>query len=319
MENITEYLNNTVPQRALQDELNTGILVKVIFSMTLCLIFLYVNGIMLFTLSTRSTFRETSRYILFAHMLFNDSIQLLTSMLLYIFASVSLHFITGVCAILFLIASITYCNSPLNLAMMALERYIAICFPLRHSEIATPKRTGMAIGVIWFFGSMNDIIRIMIILITEPLYFLSSVHCTTKKLFRRKMLLDVSTAFTALYFVAVTLIIIYTYVAIMLEARSVSCEKISVTKARNTVLLHFFQLALCLTSFLHGVMETLASNLDGSVFLTLQYILFIVLIIFPRCLSPLIYGLRDESFRPLVKYYFMFALRNRVKPHSVTI
>ncbi|MBN3311213.1 OPRM protein, partial [Amia calva] len=314
---MTEYLNNTVPQRAL--ELNTGILVKVIFSMTLCLIFLYVNGIMLFTLSIRSTFRETSRYILFAHMLFNDSIQLLTSTLLYIFSSVNLYLLTGVCAVLFLIASITYCNSPLNLAMMALERYIAICFPLRHSKIATPTRTGTAIGVMWFFSSLKDIICILNILVNEPLYFLTSVHCTSNIIFRRKILFDVSTAFTALYFVAVTLIIIYTYVAIMLEARSVSSGKVSVTKARNTVLLHFFQLALCLTSFLYGVLESLASNLDGSVFLTIQYILFIVLIIFPRCLSPLIYGLRDESFRPLVKYYFMFALSNRVKHHSDTI
>ncbi|MBN3311212.1 OPRK protein, partial [Amia calva] len=263
--------------------------------MILCLIFLCVNGIMLFTLSTKNTFRETSRYILFAHMLFNDSIQLLTSMLLYIFASVSLHLITGVCAIILLISSTTYYNSPLNLAMMALERYIAICFPLRHSEIATPTRTRVVICVIWFFGSLNECIRILIILITEPLYFLSSIHCADSQLLRSTLLLDVNAAVTAFYFVSVALIIIYTYVAIILEARFVSCEKASVTKARNTVLLHLCQFALCLTSFLHGVMETLASNLDGSVFVSIQYTLFVVLIVFPRCLSPLIYGLKMRT------------------------
>ncbi|KAJ8383230.1 hypothetical protein SKAU_G00040080 [Synaphobranchus kaupii] len=103
---------------------------------------------MLFTLNRKAAFQGVSRYILFGHMLFADSIQLLCSMFSYLIAVVKVYMSNGLCVILLLPASITIRIAPLNLAVMALERYSAICFPLRHADIATSKWTGVAIAVV---------------------------------------------------------------------------------------------------------------------------------------------------------------------------
>ncbi|KAJ8392120.1 hypothetical protein AAFF_G00079260 [Aldrovandia affinis] len=154
-------------------------------SLVLVLFFVYVNCVMLVTLKIKATFQGVSRYILFGHMLFADSLQMIWSMVSYLIAMAKLYTSNGLCVILVLLPSITLYIAPLNLAVMALERYSAICFPLRHAEIST-----------------------------------------------------------------MGFIVIYTYFAIMVEAKSASSDKSKATKARNTVLLHLIQLGLCLSSFM---------------------------------------------------------------------
>lgn len=60
-------------------------------------------------------------------------------------------------------------NSPLNLAGMAVERYIAICLPLHHVRMCTVRRAYALIALIWgvsFIPAASDII---IVLATQPL------------------------------------------------------------------------------------------------------------------------------------------------------
>ncbi|KAJ8383234.1 hypothetical protein SKAU_G00040120 [Synaphobranchus kaupii] len=218
---------------------------------------------MLFTLNRKAAFQGVSRYILFGHMLFADSIQLLCSMFSYLIAVVKVYMSNGLCVILLLPASITIRIAPLNLAVMALERYSAICFPLRHADIATCKWTGVAIGVVWVLGSLNALIRFFLFITIGPPFFVVQAYCRKGNLFNLKLYSDMNKAFTIVYFVSVSLIIVYTYVAIMLEAKSVSSDKSKATKARNTVLLHLIQLGLCLSSFAVGVLNALTSRLEG--------------------------------------------------------
>ncbi|KAJ8358578.1 hypothetical protein SKAU_G00151030 [Synaphobranchus kaupii] len=58
------------------------------------------------------------------------------------------------CFIVLIIADITSKNTPLNLAGMAIERYIAICDPLHHAQVCTVHRTYIAIGVSWGVGAV---------------------------------------------------------------------------------------------------------------------------------------------------------------------
>ncbi|MGH0181498.1 UNVERIFIED_CONTAM: hypothetical protein FKN15_012083 [Acipenser sinensis] len=309
-----QSLDSLIHQQDLMVEKDWVFVLKVIFALATPIFFIYVNCIMLFTLYSKASFQETSRYILFAHMLFNDSILLLTSVLLYILALACQHIMRGLCVFLVLISGTTFINSPLNLAVMALERYIAICLPLRHGEISTPKRTGVVIGIIWVLSSLEYVSDLLAVLATQPSsFFLLPVYCTREMLFGMKWQPVMRQVFDCLFFLLVSCIIIYTYVAIMLQARSVSSDKASVSKARNTVLLHGVQLLLCLSSFLYGVIEVMLARLEGSSFIHMRYVSFMVLIILPRCLSPLIYGLRDENFRKLFKYYFTFA-SSKIKP-----
>ncbi|XP_041088526.1 odorant receptor 131-2-like [Polyodon spathula] len=307
-------LDSLIHQQEFVVEKDWVFVLKAAFAVATPVFFIYVNCIMLFTLYSKASFRETSRYILFAHMLFNDSILLMSSVIHYILATAFQHIMRAACIFLVIITGTTFINSPLNLAVMALERYIAICLPLRHAEITTPKRTGVVIGVIWVLSSLEYMSDLLAVFSTQPSsFFLLPVYCTREKLFGLKWQPVMRQVFDCLFFLFVSCIITYTYVAIMVQARSASSDKASASKARNTVLLHGVQLLLCLSSFLYGVIEVLLARLDGSSFICLRYISFVVLILFPRCLSPLIYGLRDEKFRKLFKYYFTFA-SSKIKP-----
>uniref|UniRef100_A0A3B1JAP5 G-protein coupled receptors family 1 profile domain-containing protein n=1 Tax=Astyanax mexicanus TaxID=7994 RepID=A0A3B1JAP5_ASTMX len=202
-----------------------------------------------FTCSSRKpVFKESSRYILFAHMLFNDTVHLILTFFLFVFAVIF----------------------------------------LKHTEIATQKRTCIAIGFVWLLGSINILIDIITAAILDPRFFNAEMYCSREQLFYRLWQPEVFSVFIGFYFVSVTLIIIFTYISIMITARSVSSNKDSAKKAHRTVLLHFIQLGLSV----------------NSLYLHVQYVNFLFLLILPRYLSPLIYGLRDDAIRPLFKHYF---------------
>lgn len=109
--------------------------VKAALSMLPCFFFLYVNAIMMFALLKKPLLLESSRYILFGHLLMCDSVQLLLTMLLYIFAVMMVRMINYVCVFVSLLAAVTVKMSPLNLAVMSLERYVAVCLPRRGRRV----------------------------------------------------------------------------------------------------------------------------------------------------------------------------------------
>ncbi|XP_039549614.1 odorant receptor 131-2-like [Pimephales promelas] len=303
-------------QQIFNQDMDAGLSTKTAVAVLTSLFFIFVNCVMLFALGSKRVFHETARYILFGHMLMNDSVLLLVSILLYTLAQCFLPIPKSICTLLVFISHCTFRNAPLTLALMSLERYVAICFPLRHCNIATPKRTGIAIGIIWFLSSINIITDIIFVLTVNPSHLVGILFCTLEKLFLFKWQLDKYQAFDVLYFVSVAVIIIFTYISIMITARSVSSDKDSAKKALRTVLLHLIQLGLCLTSFLYITIERtlyIMTGTNSSLFINLRYLNFLIILILPRCLSPLIYGMRDEAVWPLFKYFFCYR-SGKVKP-----
>ncbi|XP_017553975.1 odorant receptor 131-2-like [Pygocentrus nattereri] len=294
--------------------LNEKTITKYVVVMLLPSFFIYVNGVMLFALRSKRVFKESPRYILFAHMLFTDSVHLFFSSMLYCFALVLLKVVTAGCAIIVFVSGTTFFIAPLNLAVMSLERYVAIHFPLRHTEIATRKRTYIAIILIWCISSINVMFDVLLGVVMDRNFLTSLVFCTRERLFIKPWQLDVYYGFNTFYLVSVTLIIIFTYISIMITARSVSSNKDSAKKAYRTVLLHFIQLCLCLTAFLYSTIERAAAMLGSTtLFLDLRYLSYLFILVLPRCLSPLIYGLRDEALRPLFIYYFHYG-KGKIRP-----
>ncbi|XP_067280465.1 odorant receptor 131-2-like [Pseudorasbora parva] len=306
----------TYHQQIFYQNMDVGLNTKSAVAVLTSLFFVFVNCVMLFALGSKRIFQETPRYILFGHMLMNDSVLLLVSIIMYILAQFFLPIPKSLCTLLSFICYCTFRNAPLTLAVMSLERYVAICFPLRHCSIATTKKTGIALGIIWFLSSVHIIVDIIFVLTVDPNYLTSIIFCTFEKLFLYKWQLDKYQAFDVLYFVSVAVIIIFTYISIMITARSASSDKDSAKKALKTVLLHLIQLGLCLTSFLYATIERTLYMMTGtnpSLFVNLRYLSVLIILILPRCLSPLIYGMRDEAVWPLFKYFFCYR-SGKVKP-----
>ncbi|XP_061072308.1 odorant receptor 131-2-like [Conger conger] len=255
MENASTISSNA------QEYLSDSHLLRFGFSLIPVVFFTYLNCVMLFTLKRKAAFQGVPRYILFGHMLLADSLQFLCSMISYLIAVVKVYMTNGLCGVFLSLANITNHISPLNLAVMALERYSAICFPLRHAEIATSKWTGVAIGVVWVLGSLNPVTQFFMYLAIGPPFAVVQVYCG-QRTFSLKLFTNMNKVFTAVYFVLVGFIIIYTYIAIMVEAKSASSDKSKAAKARNTVLLHLIQLGLCLSSLSVTPLSALASRLE---------------------------------------------------------
>ncbi|XP_017553982.1 odorant receptor 131-2-like [Pygocentrus nattereri] len=302
-------VNAFLYQNLIKSELDGGNIVKLVVAILTTLFSVYVNCIMLYALMSKRVFKESPRYILFAHMLFNDSVHLILSTMMYVLALAFLKLAKAVCSLIMFISTTTFLNAPLNLAVMSLERYVAIRFPLRHAEIATQKRTYIAICFVWLFGSANILTDIIFAAVMDPNFFYMQMYCFRDQIFIKQWQLDLYNGCNIFYFVSVTVIIIFTYISIMLTARSMSSNKDSAKKAHRTVLLHLIQLGLCLTSFVYGSIERalyLMAGSDTALFKHLRYLNFLIVLIVPRCLSPLIYGLRDDAVRPLFKYYFCY-------------
>ncbi|KAJ7995996.1 hypothetical protein DPEC_G00232500 [Dallia pectoralis] len=277
------------------------------------MLFIYINLTMMFILWSRTLFRHVARYTLFAHMLFNDTVLLAISLILYLLGNFRVLVSRVACACMVLVSSGTFTNGPLNLAVMSLERYTAICFPLRHSELATPRRIQQAVVLVWALGLVNMLIDVCALFLTGPSFFLSPVICSIEQLETAEWQQEKAKAINVLLFVVVTAVLIFTYVAIMLEARSASSsDPRSAQRALNTVLLHVLQLGLSLLSFLYVVFEALLVKLPLAFFAPLRYINFLVVLVLPRCLSSIIYGLRDKAFRAAFRQHFICSSFRRV-------
>ncbi|KAI5096541.1 odorant receptor, family H, subfamily 132, member 4, partial [Silurus meridionalis] len=271
------------------------------------LLFIYINIVMLFTLRTKAIFRETPRYILFTHMLLNDTIHLLIALLLYMLSSLYFVMVRAACACIVILSTSTFVNAPLNLALMSLERYTAICFPLRHTELATPARVYAAVAMVWVLG-LTDVLTdvFALFLLSEPSYYLSPTVCTIAQLIVAPWQQGRSVIFKALLFIIVAIVLLYTYVAILRQARNASSNTSSAQKALRTVILHSLQLGLSLMSFLYEYIESMILSLPLAIYIQVRFFIFFVVLILPRCLSSLIYGLRDDTFRPLFKLNFLY-------------
>ncbi|KAJ7995998.1 hypothetical protein DPEC_G00232520 [Dallia pectoralis] len=228
-----------------------------VLALGIYMLFIYINMAMMFTLWRKPSFRHIARYMLFAHMLFNDTVLLAMSLILYLLGNFCVLVSRVVCAFMVLVSSCTFTNAPLNLAVMSLES---------REQLSTA-------------GWQQEKAKAMNVLL----------------------------------FVVVTAVLIFTYVAIMLEARSASSsDPRSAQRALNTVLLHVLQLGLSLMSFLYAELEALLVKLPLVFFAPLRYTNFLVVLVLPRCLSSIIYGLRDKAFRAAFRQHFICSSFRRV-------
>ncbi|XP_053188073.1 odorant receptor 131-2-like [Scomber japonicus] len=296
-----------------------GLLERVIFSTLTtvpCCVFLFINVIMLFTLRSKPVFCETSRYILLYNLLFADTVLLALSQLLYIISTCRLRLTYPVCGFLVMLTNVVTDISPLTLVVMSLERYVAVCYPLRHATIINTRNTGVAIGVVWTFSSLNVFIQVLLLL-DFPFEDLESERMKSfcvKEMLLGPMSDHYNKAYTCFVFISASIAIISSYIGVMIAARSASTDKASADKVRNTLLLHLVQLGLSLSSTMHNPFLIVISKVvDMTVFIRIQIVVYVCIFIFPRCLSALIYGIRDQTIRPILVYHLCCRLKLRAK------
>ncbi|XP_038551955.1 odorant receptor 131-2-like [Micropterus salmoides] len=299
-----------------RDTFTTAVTKNVIVT-ALCISINYINGTLVHTFRKHQIFNSNPRYILFIHLVINDMMQLFLSTLLHIISYALYTISVPFCLILLIITILTTLNTPLNLAGMAVECYIAICIPLRHGQICTIKKTCILIGLIWVASAFSILPDLFILLATEPLqFFHSSVLCARDYVFRSPYSLKKRDASHIVCLVLVWLTLVYTYFRILFAAKEATAD---IRKARNTILLHGFQLLLCMLTYVRPMFEEGLLYLLPNQLLDIRFACYVIVQILPRFVSPIVYGLRDQTFRTYVKRHLLCKVSIRNHPETVTM
>ncbi|XP_061902684.1 odorant receptor 131-2-like [Entelurus aequoreus] len=219
-----------------------------------CLVFLFINAVMMLTLKRKRVFRETSRYILLFHLLLADTLLMASSQVLYLCYTYRILLTYPQCGVLVMLTIMTNDISPMVLVVMSLERYVAVCHPLRHAAIITVRNTGAAVLSVWIL-SLLQVVTLVLVLLRFPFDQLETLKmpepCSSSRIFLLPVLYDCRTSFTALLFTSACLLTVCSYIGVVVAARSASRsqrDKESARKAQKTLLLHLLQLGLILLS-----------------------------------------------------------------------
>ncbi|KAM5180509.1 odorant receptor 131-2-like [Mantella aurantiaca] len=279
------------------------------FILTSFILVFYFMAVMLSVFFTSAVARQEVRYILFAHMLVNDSVYLFIAVFLYVASSFPTKYPAPFCYVFSIVSSTCLKISPYNLAIMSLERFVAICFPLRHREICTLRRMGIALAIIWAIGLLPNIADIFILTLTvEKTFFAQNMACDRSFFIVASVQDTVRLASHASTFCLVGLIIVFTYIRIMLVALRADSGKASASKAGRTVMLHAFQLLLCMLAYSYRMVEIIFKDY----YTVVSVINFCFFMYLPRVLSPFIYGVRDELFRKQIKKFTLCGVQKCV-------
>ncbi|XP_068174257.1 odorant receptor 129-1 [Antennarius striatus] len=308
MDNLTAFPGNATSNKSL------SVIIKVCVVIPFFWVFLCCIAVMLHIFAWHRQFLETSRYILFAYMLINDTLQLLSSVLLFLFVMGQVKLALVFCIPLLFISTATFQNTPLILATMSLERYIAILYPLQRPAAWSSDRIWIIILSLWLVSCVSPFINHSMTKYDPAVDALSTpILCKATVVNSSPIQAVFRAAVSVLFFAVVAVIILFTYVRILLETRKMRQDKASLSKAMHTVLLHGFQLLLCMLAFTSPITETLTVLHPNWLPEDIAFFNYFCFILIPRFLSPLIYGLRDQSLRHYMGKT-VFCCSNKIKP-----
>ncbi|XP_059187174.1 odorant receptor 131-2-like [Centropristis striata] len=308
MQNLTEFPGNATSHYRL------SVIIKVCVVIPFFCVFLCLIAVMLHICASHRQFLDTTRYILFSNMLINDTLQLLSSVLLFLFFMGRVKFALVYCVPLLFFSTATFQNTPLILATMSLERYVAIFYPLQRPAAWQSDRIWIIILSLWLISCISPLILFSISKSDPALNILSTpVLCRVSLVSSSPIQGLFQAAVSIIFFAVVAVVILFTYVRILLETRKLRQDKVSVSKAMHTVLLHGFQLLLCMLAFTNPIIVTLIVLYANWLLEHIDFFNYFCFILIPRFLSPLIYGFRDQSLRACIGKRFL-CRSNKVKP-----
>lgn len=274
----------------------------VLFGVTI----IYINSLLLYTYFKNPVFAQEPRYILYMHLIINDMITVSLCLILFVLMYTLPGITVALCCVLILIVGNVYKNTPLNLAGMAIERFVAICYPLHHARICTVHHTKILIAIIWLIGALPGLVDLCMLFTFHPLtFFTSSRACYHTNVFSSQYYVVSNASINIGYMCSVWILLFYTYFKVLFSAKAAASEPAQAQKARRTILLHGVQLMLCTLSLITPVLDSALTNLFPDYRSIIFFCDFILTNILPRLLSPLIYGMRDQRFKKYMKNSLM--------------
>ncbi|KAF3847530.1 hypothetical protein F7725_020558 [Dissostichus mawsoni] len=244
-----------------------SVIIKVCVVIPFFCVFLCCIVIMLRIFATNRHFLDNSRYILFAYMLINDTLQLLVSVILFLLVMCLVTFPTVYCVPLLLLSTSTFMNTTLILATMSLERYVAIIYPLQCPAAWRSDRIWIIILSIWFLSFIFPMIEFSIGERDPAVDILSTpVLCIAFVINSSPIQALFQGAVNILFFAVVSVVILFTYIQILLKTRKMRQNKVC-------VVIPFFYVFLCCIVIVLRIFATNRHFLDNSRYILFAYML----------------------------------------------
>ncbi|KAK6477983.1 putative G-protein coupled receptor 148 [Huso huso] len=259
--------------------------VRLCASMISFILLAFFNLVINFTIVSEERLRTQARFVLIFHLLFSGLVYFGLSSAFYLQSYMRFQISKASCLTLITILMTSASNILLTLTAMALDRYSAICFPLKYSALCGKHRP-------WLLGAVTWLLALLI-----PLYLVTQdrepddqARCTRAQMKDGQLL-------KILLISCCTCLIVYSYAKILLEGRRIGVLNRRNRIGRKTILMHGVQLAVyILPNFVLYVIFLLAraGYLDSKtrdLFGEVNFAFFSL----AQCISPVIYGLRKEE------------------------
>ncbi|XP_035478941.2 odorant receptor 131-2-like [Scophthalmus maximus] len=271
---------------------------KVILVQVVVALFLCINIVLITTFFRKDFFYTTMRYILFAVTLMSDCLFLLVTDIVLILSYFRFTIQIWLCLFIYVVLSVYTFVTPVALTAMVLERNVAICMPLRHGELCSTRSARHCILIIHSISSLPCIAVLSMFFASATYSFYPQGRvCSVEIFVFHAWQGHLRSAINQLFFLMMCITIVFSYVKIMKVAKAASGQdRKSTGRGLRTVALHAFQLLLCCIQLWCPFIENALLRINFKLYVEIRFFDYIMFYLAPRCLSPLIYGLRDDMF-----------------------
>ncbi|XP_070710534.1 odorant receptor 131-2 [Pempheris klunzingeri] len=253
-------------------------------------VLLFFNLIINWTIVRVQALRSHARFVLVFHLLVSALVYLGMSSVFYYQIHLDARPGRSACQAMITVLISSASNTLLTLTVMALDRYCAVCHPMRYTSTFTAERWPWLLGALTWFVAL----AIPLSLLHQPdphnLEVPYRGECGPEQLKKGEL--------QKVVFIGLcTLLILYSYVRILMEGR-----RLGVLNRRNragcrTIALHGSQLAVyLLPNFVSFVLTVLYKR--GLIQRGTKELSAVVVFAFfslAQCVAPVIYGLRKEE------------------------